>query len=675
LTNTSAASITLSYAIQPPDFSIVPQSCGATLGPGANCTLGVTFTPSISESVAGSLSVSHSGMGPAVTVALQGATNDQGLLTVSPSPIAFQDQEVSTTGAALDLDVANSRNVALTVTAISIDDPEFKILPGSCFDTLPFVLKAFFGCAVNVTFTPSSPGPRTGSLSVTVAGQSAPYVFPVSGAGVSSALEVNPAAVQFPAEPVDITGGSQSVTLTNVSGAALGLSVGVSGPFSQTNNCGSSLANGASCAIQVSFMPLVVGNDSGSLTIQDAAEVSPHVVALSGSGLGAALSVSSSNVIFLDQPVGTTSLALTVTVTNHAASPEAIANLAASGDFAQTNNCAPLLASGGSCTINLTFTPSALGLRTGAITFSYGSPGAPQTITASGNGALPPSIGISPATVLFNPVLLSGPGAGGSQEVSISNSGAGPLIFDNMVVSGPAFALTGPRCGLGLPANDPNGCLLDVLFSPPGLGAFSGSLQIFDTASGSPQTIPLSGQGTDLTLSNVTASNAGPLPLVFNATVATIPAETSTVALSCSVSPATVYQCRFSQNSLVLNQTAGFTVTVSALSNAGVAPPKTEPGPATLGWLLEALLATWIFWNGAAWLRRKREEKSRVRLASVALALGLLLAVGLASCSNGNKTAAPAGAGSFPSGTVTITGTSSNAANPPQTLQLQFVPQ
>jgi hypothetical protein len=55
-------------------------------------------------------------------------------------------------------------------------------------------------------------------------------------------------------------------------------------------------------------------------------------------------------------------------------------------DFAQTNNCGSVLAAAASCTINVTFTPTATGTRTGALWITDNAVGSPQAISLSGTG-------------------------------------------------------------------------------------------------------------------------------------------------------------------------------------------------------------------------------------------------------------------------------------------------
>src|SRR6202044_1374878 len=62
-------------------------------------------------------------------------------------------------------------------------------------------------------------------------------------------------------------------------------SIGVTGPFGESNNCGTSLGAGASCTVSVSFAPTAAGAASGTLSVNSSAPGSPLTVALSGTGV------------------------------------------------------------------------------------------------------------------------------------------------------------------------------------------------------------------------------------------------------------------------------------------------------------------------------------------------------------------------------------------------------
>jgi hypothetical protein len=61
-------------------------------------------------------------------------------------------------------------------------------------------------------------------------------------------------------------------------------SVGVTGPFSEGNNCGTTLAAGASCTVTLTFAPTASGSATATLTVNSSAPSSPLTVTLSGTG-------------------------------------------------------------------------------------------------------------------------------------------------------------------------------------------------------------------------------------------------------------------------------------------------------------------------------------------------------------------------------------------------------
>jgi hypothetical protein len=115
---------------------------------------------------------------------------------------------------------------------------------------------------------------------------------------------------------------------------------------------------------------------------------------------GPAVMTSPASLSFDQQPINTTSPPQTVTLTNRGDGSLTITNIAANGDFALTNTCGGgVIAAGGSCAINVTFTPTASGTRRGTVTISDNAPGSPRTLPLVGNFAPPDfSISASPTT-------------------------------------------------------------------------------------------------------------------------------------------------------------------------------------------------------------------------------------------------------------------------------------
>ena len=189
----------------------------------------------------------------------------------------------------------------------------------------------------------------------------------------------------FAGQTVDTTSDPQTVTLTNTSGAAQTLtSIEVSGDFAETDTCGGPIASGESCTISVTFTPTLAGARTGDLTVIDGTG-GTSVVALTGNGFVSAIDLSAAILNFGDQGVGTTSTAQTVTLTNTGEGVFTITSIAVSGEFAQTNDCVSLAASA-SCTVNVTFSPTVGGARTGTLTIDSNDPASPHTVNLTGTG-------------------------------------------------------------------------------------------------------------------------------------------------------------------------------------------------------------------------------------------------------------------------------------------------
>ena len=135
-----------------------------------------------------------------------------------------------------------------------------------------------------------------------------------------------------------------------------------------------------------------------SLAITDNASGSPQSVALSGSGTTASapvVSLSPTSLSFGNHQVNTTSSARTVTLTNSGNAALTIHSIGLSGpnsgDFHQQNTCSGssgTLAAGASCTINVTFTPTADDSRSASLAITDNASGSPQSVTLSGTGVL-----------------------------------------------------------------------------------------------------------------------------------------------------------------------------------------------------------------------------------------------------------------------------------------------
>ena len=93
-----------------------------------------------------------------------------------------------------------------------------------------------------------------------------------------------------------------------------------------------------------------------------------------------------SSLTFAGQAVGTKSAAQVVTLSNPGATPLKITSIKIAGDFAETNTCPKELTTGKTCTIDVTFSPTAAGSFTGTLTIKDSALTSAQIVTLSGTG-------------------------------------------------------------------------------------------------------------------------------------------------------------------------------------------------------------------------------------------------------------------------------------------------
>jgi len=177
-------------------------------------------------------------------------------------------------------------------------------------------------------------------------------------------------------------------TLTNNQTVALNnIVISTTGDFAvSSTKCATSLAAKSNCTISVTFTPTVLGKRTGTLSVSDNARNSPQRSALTGTGaLPATLSPTSFT--YAAQAAGTTSPAKTFALTNNESVALNSIVISTNGDFAvSSTTCTTTLAAHNTCTISVTFTPTAKGTRTGQLSVSDSAANSPQTSNLVGAG-------------------------------------------------------------------------------------------------------------------------------------------------------------------------------------------------------------------------------------------------------------------------------------------------
>lgn len=224
------------------------------------------------------------------------------------------------------------------------------------------------------------------------------YLLSGCGSGSSApppppTMSLAPASLNFGVWIVGTGSSPQVETVTNTGSSELVIGgVAIIGTnatdFALSSTCGSSLGAGASCSLSVTFTPSQLGQRNASLTMTDDGIGSPQVLSLIGAGCdsGPNATLSPASLSFGNEVIGTTSPAQPITLSNYGTTVLSITSIAASTSFSETNTCNSTLASGASCTINVSFTPSASGSVGGMLSVSDNAPGSPQTVPLSGTG-------------------------------------------------------------------------------------------------------------------------------------------------------------------------------------------------------------------------------------------------------------------------------------------------
>jgi 6-phosphogluconolactonase (cycloisomerase 2 family) len=241
----------------------------------------VTFTPTVSGTITGALTLTDSAADSPELVALSGKGTGTVTQTVtfSPASLAFTTQQTGTSSNGKKVTLTNKGTSSLSISTVGTSGDYSET------DTCAGKTIAMNGtCTITVTFTPSTIGSIKGAISVTDAAVTSPQVIALTGTG-AAALGFSPSALSFGFTELGV-GGSLTATLTNNSANSISISsIAVSGGYSQTNTCGTSIAAGGNCTFTVSALLAATGTLDGAITVTDSGANSPQVLSLNASGV------------------------------------------------------------------------------------------------------------------------------------------------------------------------------------------------------------------------------------------------------------------------------------------------------------------------------------------------------------------------------------------------------
>jgi len=516
-----------------------PTTCtdSTSLVAGAACNLGVEFAPTTPGNFTGTVNITDNNAAGAVQQATLSGTGTgyaaSILLSENPSSSVTYGTPVTVTAT---LSGSNGTPIGnITYTLDGVMQPSVALSPTSGNGVASFTL-------------PGTLSVGTHSVLVNYAGDNN---YTESTLESSFNLTVNAVATTTtlaqPSSSTITAGGSVTLTATVVVGSTP-VTSGTVTFASGTTSIGAAQLN-ASGVATLTTTTLPVGTDSITAsfvgTANDAASNStPAVTVTVNAATGPGVTLAPSNLSFGSTVVGTPAAAAqSVTLTNNGTSPLTISAITATGDFAldpsTTCSTSNQVAAGGSCTVAVSFVPTAAGTRTGTVTISDNASGGTQVIALTG-AATAPGVTLAPSNLSFGSTVVGTPAAA-AQSVTLTNNGTSPLTISAITATGDFAQDPSTTCSTSNQVAAGGSCTVAVSFVPTAAGTRTGTVTISDNASGGTQVIALTGAATavaaaitttTLTALPSTITAGGSVTLTATVVVGSTPVTSGTVTFA-----------------------------------------------------------------------------------------------------------------------------------------------
>jgi len=506
LTNSGAVAANIKSIVMKEGAKDFTQTndCGATLAPGASCTITATFTPIGTDKRSGLVLVTlvdETSLGLTL-----GGTGQAAVLSSGADLVDLGAVQLPGTTQVKLVGIGNTGNVPLTGFGVVMSDDRLHVDLNDCGD----VIMPKKGCSLKVSYSPDADGPISSGFQV-VSSNGGTADKTVTGVGV--ALSAAPASLLFPETPQRVSAADQYVTLTNNGRTTVALDkievvAGIK-QYGQSNNCGSSIAAGAACTIAVRYTPDAAGMHNGSIGVRvksAATSTTAFSIPLSGKAQDAFL-VATSSVNFQGIPLPGSSRTKAVTLTNKGVGP--VAGLAVRNNDGRisinTNDCTDSLQAGKSCTLLVSFAPTVDGAFKSGFRVTTDNAGE-QAISVEGVAV---NLSASTGKLMFPDTQKGTPAP--DQSFTLTNQGQAPITVDGIDIAGGSYDYgQSNNCGGALA---PGGsCTVAIRFRPYALGERPGSWVV--TVAGSPVVqVALSGNGVNHYLTVPKTFSAGSAPV------------------------------------------------------------------------------------------------------------------------------------------------------------------
>ena len=385
LTNTGNAAVNISQiSASGTGFSASGITVPATLNASQSATLTVGFAPATPASVLGTITVTSDAKGSPLSIALTGSGVQAGL-NVSPATFNFGSLVEGQTKSQ-KFSISNNGSASLTVEDLVVNGTGYSVIGL----TTPATLAAGQSASFTAEFAPTARGSLAGTVTISSNAPNSPTKVALSGTGVAASLTLtaNPGQLAFGSINAG-SSSSKSVTVTNTGNTNVTISQ-ITANARDVNTSGITtpvaLAPGQAKVMNVSFSPTTAENVTGNVTVTSS-QGSSAVIAVSGTGVQAALGLNPSSVAFGSVPVGSAN-SQTVQVSNPGNGVLTISQVNAAGSGFSTNGITlPLsINPGAASTFNVQYLPTVAGTVPGSLSVVSNAPSSPNTLALSGTG-------------------------------------------------------------------------------------------------------------------------------------------------------------------------------------------------------------------------------------------------------------------------------------------------
>ncbi len=512
-TGTSDLTVTLVDLAVGTEYAIATEDCttSSPIAPSGTCTIDVEFSPTTTGLLTDDLQITSDAPTSVDTVPLDG-TGIQPETQVTPGSLNFGSLAVGNSSVPQTVTVENIGTATLNIGTLALGTSDYSLVNDTCTGAAVLVGNT---CTVDVVFNPTSAGPLPDTLSIPSDAPTSPDTVTLNGTGLNGPVAAaSPATLNFGMQQVGTASSTLVAQLTNTGNQPLG----ITGPptvvgstdfavVNETCTAAATLQPGEDCLAEVQFTPTTTGPAVG-VTLEFATSISNPAVALAGTGIQGTIGAAPPSVSFTGVPVGTTSAASNVTITNTSATDDLhIGNLQQIGaDVANFNiindTCSnQTLAPSGTCDFDVTFTATSTALATDTVlipndsatpnfTVALDGTGVNSSLTVTGSGAF----GSVSVGTTAGPTLITVTNTSAAADLQIGN-------LQQVGADTTHFAIVNDTCSnQTVPAGGANTCTFGVTFSPDAPVAFSGSVLIPNDSATPNATLALSGTGVQGTL-------------------------------------------------------------------------------------------------------------------------------------------------------------------------------